>query len=366
MTNSTVHFVYKSPRHGDFLGRMLDKISFDFPLFPPLWRNGNHIPWQIPKRHPASASYNLIKAFKKVGDLKFYDLWEKRACKINPGDKFIGLPIHVYDGRNWDDPSIRRVTTLTLEKYPELDATIIMPYCHDERYNTSVRGIIERYGKNLVILSGKIWTDTWEQSPIRSYVKNLLRVNMGIDADEYPVVKKTFNLKGKRKYLYIGQTAWYKNTIQLEKIAEQTKNFQGGYISSGTIRGWKKIADWADLTPEFMSRLAEEYDIFLNTSTADPSPATILEQMCFGFAVACTPESSYQYDSITRLDTSDTAFNCSQLNKLQQMNEDELIERAKINRVTAIEYHNWDEISSRIVNFVCNKPKDADSLFLVD
>ena len=364
MSKPAVHFVYKSPRHSTLLGKVFDKIGLNIPALLPIWRYGNHIEWKIPKRHPASASFNILKALKKNGPLKFYDLWEKKAASIKEGDSFIGLPLQVYDGRSWDDPSINCVTRRTLEKY-NLKGTIILPYCHDIRYNQSTTGLIERHGQNLVILSGKYWTDTWDQSPIKNYVKNLLRVNMGIDPLEYPVIKKKFNPKGKRKYLYIGQAAWYKNTPQLEKIAAAIPGFEGGYISTGEIKGWQKIASWADLTPAYMEKLAEEYDIFVNVSSADPSPATILENMCFGFAVACTPESSYDYPSLTRLHVNDTAFNVKRLLELQNMDEVELFRRAHVNREIAIKNHNWEEIAGKIVDFI-ERVKTEEGLFLVE
>jgi len=364
MHKPTVHFVYKSPRHSTFFGKVFDKIGLNVSFLLPIWRYGNHIEWKIPKRHPASASFNILKALKKRGPVKFYDLWERRTARIKKGDLFIGLPLQVYDGRSWDDPSINCVTRRTLEKY-NLEGTIILPYCHDTRYNTSTNGLIDHHGKNLIILSGKYWTDTWDQSPIKSYVNNLLRVNMGIDPLEYPLIKKKFNPKGRRKYLYIGQTAWYKNTAQLEKIAEMIPGFEGGYISSGEIKGWKKIASWADLTPEYMTRIAEEYDIFVNVSTSDPSPATILEHMCFGFAIACTPESSYEYESLTRLHITDTAFNVKQLQEIQNMSESELFTRTMHNRELAISNHNWDDITTKIVNFV-ERVQTEKGLFLVE
>ncbi len=364
MPKSTVHFVYKSPRHSTFLGKVFDKIGLNIPFIPPIWRYGKNIEWKIPKRHPASASFNILQALKKRGPVKFYDLWEKTSAIMKPGDLFIGLPVQVYDGRSWDHPSINCVTRRTLEKN-NLKGTIILPYCHDLRYNQSTTGLIERHGKNLIILSGKYWTDTWDQSPVKSYVKNLLRVNMGIDSNEYPVVKNKFNPKGKRKYLYIGQAAWYKNTAQLEKIAEKIPNFEGGYISTGEIKGWKKIASWANLTPDYMKKLAQEYDIFVNVSSADPSPATILENMCFGFAVACTPESSYDYTSLTRLHVSDTDFNVKQLLELQNLDDVELLKRAKTNRELAIKNHNWEEITAKIVNFI-ERVGTEEGLFLVE
>lgn len=368
-----IHFVYRAPRYSSLLGKIFQKLAFTIGLpkgFPVLWRNGNHLPWRTPIRAPHSISYNLLQALKQKDQVKFYDLYEKTVCNLKSGDKFLGVPIQVFDSKEWDDPAIFKATARTLTAYKnrdDIEKIIILPYNSDPKYNQSTNGIIERYGKNLIIISGKIWSDTWDQSPIKPYVKNLLRVNMSIDADQYPVVKTSFNPKGKRRYLYVGHTGFYKNTAQLEALAAAIPNFEGGHIGGGTIKGWKKISDFADMTPEFMTEIAKDYDIFLNTSSADASPTTILEQMCFGLAVACTPESSYDYDSITRLHVTDTAFNIEALNKLQQTDESELLECAKKNREYAIKFHNWHDMCAKIIDFIYHQPKDTkEGLFLVD
>lgn len=368
-----IHFVYRAPRYKSITGKIFEKLAFTIGLpkgIPTPWRRGNYLPWRVPVRAPHSISFNILKALKLKDEVRFYDLYEKTICNAKSGDIILGVPIQVFDGKEWNNEEIFRVMARTLEAYKDREdiiKIIILPYNSDPRYNLSTNGIIERFGKNLIIVSGKYWTDTWNQSPIKEYVKNLLRVNMGIDSEQYPVVKTKFNEKGKRKFLYIGHTGFYKNTSQLEAIAKAIPNFEGGHIGGGNIAGWKKIADFADLTPEFMTEIAKEYDIFINTSSADASPTTILEQMCFGFAVACTPQSSYDYDSLTMLDTKNTAFNVEALNKLQYTEGSELLERARKNREYAIKFHNWNDICSKIIDFVYNQTKDTkEGLFLVD
>ena len=159
------------------------------------------------------------------------------------GDTLLYVPIQIFDGKIWNDKEIYRVAARTLDAYKDRDdiqKIIILPYNSDPKYNLSTNGIIEKYGENLIIISGKIWTNTWGKSPIKNYVKNLLRVNMGINVEEYPIVKTKFNPKGKRKYLYIGHTGFYKNTMQMEAIAESIPGFEGGHIGSGTIKRLEK------------------------------------------------------------------------------------------------------------------------------
>ncbi|MEK7464038.1 MAG: hypothetical protein AAB610_02895 [Patescibacteria group bacterium] len=358
-----IHLAYRAPRYSTIIGKIFEKIAFSkFGLpkgFPTFWRNGNHLAWRKPTRAPHSISCHLIEAFKrKEGKIKFYDLYENTVCNLKSGDIFIGVPIQVFEEKAWGDSAIHRVTARTLEAYANRDdikKVVIMPYTHDPRYNIATTELIKRYGKNLIIVSGEIWKRTWDLSPLKEYVKDLLQVEMAVDSADYPVVKKSFNAPGKRKYLYVGHTGHYKNIAQMEALAEALPDFQGGHIGLGTIKGWKKISDFADLTPEFMSKIAEEYDIFMNTSSADASVTTVLEQMCFGFAVACTPESGYAYDSIAALSINDTQKNVELLTSLQNEDEQSLLAKSRKNREYAIRFHNWDIFTEKIYDYLMKK-----------
>lgn len=351
-----IHFVYRAPRYNDFIGRLKQKVSLNFPTIKPPWRNGNNLAFRKPIKAPLSITYNLLNAFKKIDAVRFYDLYENTTCKLNENDIFIGVPLQAIDGSSWDNEKNFKVTAKTLEAYRNnKNKFIIMPYTHDSIYNSSTTELIKHHGENVIIICGKIWTDTWDKSPINKYVKNLLRVDMAIDAEDYPFIKKSFNPIGKRKYLYIGHTKHYKNTIELERIASSIPNFEGGHIGQGNIKGWKKISDNADLNTEFMKEIANEYDIFINTSSADAQATTILECMCFGFVAACTPESGYKYDSITELRINDTAYNVKALNYLQNAPESELFVNTCKNREIAIQSHNWNTFCNKIINFIYEK-----------
>jgi len=350
---SKIHLIYKVPRRGGIVGRIFDKIFLTLPWIVPTWRYGLFIPWRKPIKAPHSISYNLLKALKLHSKVRFYDLYEKHTCHLNSSDILLAVPIQTMDGRDWKDPSVYNITARTCDRYSEhKNMFIIMPYNHDSQYNATVLDFIKEHGRNVILICGPIWTDTWEQSPLKPYIKKLLRVDMAIDSNDYPIVKKHFNQKGKRKFLYIGHTEYYKNTAQLEAIAKAIPGFEGGHIGRGEINGWKKISDGADLTPKFMGEIAKDYDIFLNTSKADAQATTILENMCFGFLVACTPESGYSYDSIIPLKIDDTDFNVKQIDYLQKMDEKELLKLTRLNREYAIKFHNWDIFCKKIINFI--------------
>ncbi len=350
------HLIYRIPRHSGILGKIYDKVFFTIPWLIPPWRYNLFIPWRKPNKAPLSISYNLLKTFRASGKVRFYDLHEKRTCHLSQNDILLALPCKTLDEVSWKHPSVFKITAKTFEAYPaHKNKFLIMPYTHDVQHNSSIIGLVKKHGENVILICGEYWTDTWDKSPIKPYVKNLLRVDMAIDSDDYPTVKEAFNPKGERKFLYVGHTEYYKNTKQLETIAKIIPNFEGGHIGRGSIKGWEKISNGADLTPEFMGAIAKKYDVFLNTSKADAQATTILEHMCFGFLVACTPESGYSYDSIIPLSPTDTSYNVRQIKKIQNLEEGEILRLTRKNREYAIKFHNWETFSKKITDFIYGK-----------
>lgn len=358
MSKPTIHFAYTVPMGSTLLRRGIDKLIRVSNIIPPLHRLGSDalIPWQHPIRAPHSISYNLLHAFRAKGyPVRFYSILEKGAVPLKDGDIFIGQPIP-EGGFNESRPShddVHSVTSATIRANPRAKTFLIMPYTHDSLYVSWAKDLVSQPMSGLICVGGDIWQRNWERSPFADLsIAKRTNAIMGIDSKDYPFIKKSFNQPGKRKYLYIGHTGWYKNTLQLEAIAQRIPGFEGGHLGSGTIRGWKKIADFAALTPTFMEEIAREYDIFVNVSTADAQATTILEQMCFGFIVAASYESGYDHPSIVQLSPHDTEFNVRALTALQNADESELFARAQENRATAVREHSWDQFCRTVTEFI--------------
>lgn len=361
MNERTIHFIYSVPRPSGIAWRVINKLLSKSKIIPPIYRNGNDlfIPWRTPVRAPHSISYNLLHEFKKYGKVRYYSLYENTICNLKDDDILIGVPAQDQSVIPWKKPDYNTVFFKTIQKYPNhKNLYMLIPYSNEPQYLRWANEIIEKYGENLnlALLGGKIWFDNWNESPWKDYaIKNKVRVDMGIDADSYPIVKKKFNPKGKRGFLYTGHTSWYKNTAQLEKIAEMLPDFAFGHVGGGNIKGWKKIVDFADLNEEFMINIAEEYDFFINVSR-DAQVTTVLEQMCFGIVVACTPESGYTCPSLIPLSTDDTPRNVEVLKELQIMDEEKLLAIAQRNRAYAINHHSWKQFCDTITSFMRLKP----------
>jgi hypothetical protein len=346
------------------MGSTLARRAIDKALrlshLPPLHRLGNDafIPWQRPIRAPHSISYHILHALRKRGTVRFYSIYEKGPIHLGEDDIFIGQPIprggFSYTGRpESDDPESITSATLRLYTGSGHKKILIMPYANDPMLVGWAKDLAERYANGLILIGGEIWTRNWEDTPFGSIDKrNITRLDMGIDMDDYPLVKKQFNAPGKRRYLYIGHTAWYKNTAELERIARAMPEYEFAHIGNGDIKGWKKISGFAKLTPTYMRELAKQYDIFVSTSSADAQATTILEQMCFGLVVACTHESGYEYSSLVRLSTFDTSHNVRALLELQCASEAELVRRVSENRKIAAHAHSWKLLCDTVTNLV--------------
>ena len=204
----------------------------------------------------------------------------------------------------------------------------------------------------MIAITGLVWMKDFAAGPTSKLTKHFLRLDMGIEVKDYPRVKTVFNPAGKRKFLYIGHTADYKNTRIIERIAATLPHFEGGHIGFGSIAGWKQLGSQLDLTPETMREIGEEYDIFVSVSTGDAQATTILEQICFGLAVASTPETGYTFESLYRLDSRDLDHNVKVLSEMRIASEGELLKHCEDNLRYAAEFHNWKDFADRVVRFI--------------
>lgn len=358
----TVHLAYTAPFGATLVRRGIDK-ALRLAHMPPLYRSGRDvlIPWQHPIRAPHSITYHLLHAIRDRGyPVRLYSLYEHGVASLKEGDIFIGQP--VPEGGHGNTRSSREnptaITSRTLRKYPSNRNFLMMPYAHDAEYSLFWKDLLRENnaaGGGAIFIGGKIWERDWHaKSPFADLgpLRKIHLTKMGIDSGEYPFSKHRFNEKGKRRFLYIGHTAWYKNTIELERIAQRMPDCEFVHIGGGHIKHWRKYADFVSLTPEVIRKIATEFDIFLNTSIADPQATTIVEQMCIGLSIACTPETGYEHPYLTMLSTTDTDFNVKQLYALQNMEEDELLERSRENRKIAERQHSWSQFTEMVLNFI--------------
>lgn len=327
MKPTTLHFVYATPN------TLLDKVSMKLlgrKLLHPAWEK---LPWPTPLKAPLCITYQTARHLSKRYRVKLYDLRERLEIVPERGDILLG--------HGWPDPQSLLWRAMDDPRFSR--RYLMAPYNHDPRQVAWSAPLVERCDRFFAIC-GPFWIDTFERSPLSAFREKVFRLNMGIDTNDYPLVKSSFNPPGKRKFFYIGRGGHEKGGDLLERIARYVPGFQGGYISvGGEIDGWTRICDPTDLTPELMRRIAAEYDVFINMSRFDAQVTTVLEAMSWGFPVACTRESGYsREETLFYLGLDDEEGNAAVIGRIQEMESSRLAELAQLNRQLVAERYSWE------------------------
>ena len=344
---TTIHFAYT----------VYDTCGYAAQSGEPPWRDLdiNRLRWPTPVHAPFSITRHVLSALRRHYRTKLYEISEHAIAELEPGDFFLGhlFPQAGAFGGERMVPDLETVGWRTLERFNKSQTCVIQPfvYCPDIVEMDWLEQAFGPLCENFIAITGEYWERTWWDSPLSKTNRNFLRINMCIDPQSYPWIRKSFRPKGKRRFLYIGHSRPYKNTAQLEAIAQRYPGFEGGCLCN--LKGWSQLTNQAlALTPETMAQLAEHFDVFLSTSTGDAQATTILEQMASGFPVACTPQSGYERPTIIKLDPHDTEYNLHQIHQLQSMEEEQLMALATANRQLVETEYTWDYAMGKLIPFV--------------
>jgi len=350
------HLVYAVPNTGPKIIRAVRKIKHllqnkGLPISA-IGNRQNKKTDLWPISSPSANTKYLYEGFSSKMPTLLYDLRERIKIQFKPDDLFIGHPMFPFSG-------IDGVTELSINQKsrPKLFALISPLHCNlkikTNHINKDYLDAVENLANKADILfaiMGKYWWDQWDSSPYAHLKPKMVRLDMAIDVKNFPRVKKRFNPKGKRGYLYIGRNDPMKGIDLLSKLLLKVGNFPRGWIGNGPdIPGVPKISPARTLTPKFMSQIAEHYDFFITTGMADPNPTTILESMAWGFPVICTPQSGYYATSFRQnIFHKDVPKSVEILRKLQFCDEVDLMRMADEGRnIVECEY-TWNKFLSTI------------------
>mgnify|MGYP007100061405 CR=1 FL=1 len=211
-----------------------------------------------------------------------------------------GWPVKNFD---WRD---------TLEIFPHSEDDIILGHPHNNdnmifnksylnfkhRYaimpfNNSEPGLYSRIAKNcdkFFGICGKPWHDKLHK------ISNAVRLDIAIDHDKFPRIKKDFNPPGRRKAIYIGCGLPCKNPEFLGQIAQRVELTHVGH---DTIRGANNIGYVQDIRSIFS--FIAEHDFVIAASRYDANPTYVLECMSLGLIPICNEESGYPREDCIRI-----------------------------------------------------------------
>jgi len=351
------HFVYAVPRQKlkeKLLHRFCRKLQqFGVPISPFGDRSRPNVSlWPI--KSPFENTKHIFHGLSSLMPTLLYDISEKVRCRFSSDDIFLGHPSFPYR------PGGKGVTELSLEQSsrPKVVALISPLHCdvniqtnHINRPYLEEVGRLLEHADILFAIMGQYWWDQWPSSPFAHWIPKMVRLDMAIDTVYFPRVKNRFNPPGKRGYLYIGRNDLMKGTKFLSELLRSLGNFRCGWIGSGSnIPGIPRLSMPRALTPEFMRRIAEDFDFFITTGIADPNPTTILESMSWGFPVICTPQSGYYACSYRQnVYHDDIPKSLKVLKELQFAEESKLMQIADQARLAVEKKYTWDNFVSTIL-----------------
>lgn len=367
-----LYFVYATPtlNRKPLLLRGIKKIFFLFFKIPPLflylkkWNKVDFSNW--PVQSPYENTRNIFFKLNTIWPSYLFNLYDKYSINFDKNDIFIGHPYFPISKKNQFG-----ITELAIKskKRPKVTALISPLHCNlqintshiNEKYLNHINELIPNCDI-LFSIMGEYWWDQWKSSNYAHWQKKMVRLDMAVDIKGYPYVRKYFNLKGKRKFLFIGRNDTMKGTDFLSQLAFNLPQYEFAWIGNGSeIKYVNKISDFRQLTPEFMIDIAKDYDFFLSTSIADPNPTTILECMAWGFIVLSTKESGYyQSNVINNIYHEDMTKTIEVLEKFQYLDNDILHKIAFDAREYVINNHNWDKITDIIVHSIAKLYNKAD------
>jgi glycosyltransferase involved in cell wall biosynthesis len=288
-----------------------------------------------PARSPYSVTHNVYSRLRERLPVRLYDLRESVSIHHRSSDILLGHPFLLDQRRVWDRAFASGGWGLRIAMTP-------LSYRHihvSGRLDQLVPGLDAVFG-----IMGRYWGDTWQDGALAHWAPKLTRLDMAVDAREFPFVKRAFNPPGKRRFLYIGNDNPDKGLTLLSILFGLARTSHCTWIGAGRDVPNLEHRDWRPFTSESARRLAEEFDFLITMGTSDANPTTILEAMAWGLPVCCTPQSGYyRMPEVTSMSISDMSHNLRALDMLQDAAESDLLDRAKRAREVVERDYSWDK-----------------------
>lgn len=270
-----------------------------------------------------------------------YDIDEARVIKPAPGDVLLGHPHEAP----W---SVFRRSAARSGWRRKL---LLMPYVHVDEYHVSLADPVVRNCDLFLAITGSTWFETVPSSIAAHWHPKMVHVDLAVDRADFPRVKTGFNPPGRRRFLYIGHTGWYKNTPYLTELARRLPEFEFAWIGSGEpgIPGLHPYGR-RDFATDDARELVAEHDFLLTVGVGDANPTTVLEAMAWGLVPICTPESGYTgRRGIVNLPLGAAEEAASVLRRLQEQPEAELLALQAANDADLDDHFNWGRFTDQVV-----------------
>ncbi len=296
---------------------------------------------------PDSIGRQLKKSLEQYYDVQTYDLDAFRIIKPGDADVLLG---------HWH-PNPFTVFRMSAKKKGWKRILVLAPFCPDPKGWQVAFGnkIIKDYDRNLAI-SGNYWMNRLKNSPFQHWEPKTVHLDLAVDRADFPFIKENFNPRGKRRFLYIGNTSWCKNISFLEKLSQELSEIDFSWIGGNkSLEGLKTLGK-LDFSKQEAKNLIQENDYLITVGSADANPTTILEAMAWGLIPVCSVQSGYEgFSGIRNISIDDMEDAVATINKLQSVSEEQLKKWQQENLDCLDNHFNWERFCSQVLEEIESK-----------
>lgn len=236
----------------------------------------------------------------------------------------------------------------------------ISPFHNGDLGHTAFLARIIPQCHHYLAITGSHWFSTIPDSVFASFLPRIEHLDLALDLTEFPRSKSAFAPAGRRRFLYIGALAPWKNPRLLERLAADNPDMEFSWIGGGGIlRGFRALGQ-LDFRDPAAQTLVADHDFLLTVGGADANPTTILEAMAWGLIPVCTRESGYDRElGIVNVPLTDAAAASVVLRRLQQLPEDELLTLREHNDQRLRTHFTWQRFLDQVQKAVTDRSLPA-------
>ena len=296
---------------------------------------------------PDAIGRHLKNTIEKHYQVKTYNYDEYKVIPPGSADVLIG---------HWH-PNPFTVFRLSALKKGWKRIIALAPFCPDQTawQNAFANKIIEKCDRYLAI-TGNSWMDCLKNSPFWHWEPKIVHVDLAVNRADFPLIKENFNPVKKRRFLYIGHTAWYKNISLLERLALKLPETEFAWMGGNQFLKNIKTLGKYDFSSQEAKNIIQEYDFLITVGSADANPTTILEAMAWGLIPVCSVESGYKgFSSIRNISIDCIEKSVTTIKFLQSVPEEQLKKWQQENLTELDKHFNWERFCDQVLSEIENE-----------
>jgi len=288
---------------------------------------------------PDAIGFQLARRLTALDDVVLHEWDDLGAIRPRPGDVLLGHP----------HPSPWTVFRRSARRAGWRRVVAMFPYTHGDALQCAYADPVVRDVDAVLAITGRHWFRRIEEGPYRHWRPRMRHLDLAVDRVDFPRVKGAFAPPGRRRFLYVGHQAHYKNVPYLSAIARAAAGPRMSFVGSGPeIPGLERLGPRDFSTVEGRETVSG-HDFLLTVGHADANPTTILEAMAWGLVPVCTRQSGYEDEpGVPNVPLGDLPGALAVIGRLQGAPAAELEAlRAAHGRRLAERYH-WDRFAADV------------------